>query len=33
MELDGIPVRLDFREVSPRVEYALTSFGESLASE
>ena len=31
MERDGIVSRHDFREVPPRVEYALTSFGISLA--
>jgi DNA-binding HxlR family transcriptional regulator len=30
MEADGIVKRRDFREVPPRVEYALTSFGQSL---
>jgi DNA-binding HxlR family transcriptional regulator len=30
MERDGIVDRRDFREVPPRVEYALTSFGISL---
>jgi DNA-binding HxlR family transcriptional regulator len=30
MERDGIVDRHDFREVPPRVEYALTSFGISL---
>ena len=30
MEADGIVTRRDFREVPPRVEYALTPFGESL---
>ena len=30
MESDGIVKRRDFREVPPRVEYALTSFGQSL---
>jgi DNA-binding HxlR family transcriptional regulator len=31
MELDGIVSRKDFREVPPRVEYSLTSFGVELA--
>jgi len=30
MEADGIVTRKDFKEVPPRVEYALTSFGHSL---
>ena len=30
MERDGIVAREDFREVPPRVEYALTGFGQSL---
>jgi DNA-binding HxlR family transcriptional regulator len=30
MEADGIVKRRDFKEVPPRVEYALTSFGQSL---
>jgi DNA-binding HxlR family transcriptional regulator len=30
MEADGIVTRKDFQEVPPRVEYALTKFGESL---
>lgn len=30
MEADGIVTRKDFKEVPPRVEYALTRFGESL---
>ena len=30
MEADGIVSRRDFREVPPRVEYALTPFGHTL---
>src|SRR5712691_7153186 len=30
MEADGIVKRRDFKEVPPRVEYALTSFGGTL---
>jgi DNA-binding HxlR family transcriptional regulator len=30
MELDGIVTRKDFKEIPPRVEYALTPFGASL---
>jgi DNA-binding HxlR family transcriptional regulator len=30
MEADGIVKRKDFKEVPPRVEYALTPFGQSL---
>jgi DNA-binding HxlR family transcriptional regulator len=32
MEADGIVTRKDFKEVPPRVEYALTAFGESLCA-
>jgi DNA-binding HxlR family transcriptional regulator len=31
MEADGIVARKDFQEIPPRVEYALTEFGLSLA--
>ena len=31
LEADGIVARTDFQEVPPRVEYALTEFGVSLA--
>ena len=31
MEGDGIVARKDFREIPPRVEYALTEFGVTLA--
>jgi DNA-binding HxlR family transcriptional regulator len=30
MEADGIVTRKDYKEVPPRVEYAMTSFGHSL---
>jgi len=30
MEADGIVTRQDYKEVPPRVEYALTSFGGTL---
>ena len=32
MEQDGIVTRQDFKEVPPRVEYALTEFGTSLCA-
>ena len=32
MEADGIVARKDFREIPPRVEYALTPFGVSLSN-
>jgi DNA-binding HxlR family transcriptional regulator len=32
MEADGIVNRRDFKEVPPRVEYAMTRFGESLCA-
>lgn len=31
LEADGIVDRHDFKEIPPRVEYRLTSFGETLA--
>ena len=31
MELDGIVIRKDYREVPPRVDYTLTPFGRDLA--
>jgi DNA-binding HxlR family transcriptional regulator len=31
MQADGIVTRRDFKQVPPRVDYALTPFGESLA--
>jgi DNA-binding HxlR family transcriptional regulator len=30
MEADGIVTRKDYKEVPPRVDYAMTSFGHSL---
>ncbi len=30
MESDGIVTRKDYKEVPPRVEYALTAFGSTL---
>jgi DNA-binding HxlR family transcriptional regulator len=32
MEVDGIVTRKDYKEVPPRVDYALTSFGQSLCA-
>jgi DNA-binding HxlR family transcriptional regulator len=32
MEIDGIVTRRDFKEIPPRVEYALTAFGISLSA-
>ena len=32
MECDGIVTRQDFKEIPPRVEYALTAFGISLSA-
>jgi len=32
MESDGIVTRKDYREVPPRVDYAMTSFGHSLCN-
>ncbi|SFB56304.1 transcriptional regulator, HxlR family [Rhizobium sp. NFR07] len=31
LEADGIVARHDFKEIPPRVEYSLTSFGQTLA--
>jgi DNA-binding HxlR family transcriptional regulator len=31
LELDGVVLRKDFREVPPRVEYSVTTFGMALA--
>ncbi len=32
MEADGIVARTDYREVPPRVDYAMTAFGRTLAT-
>jgi DNA-binding HxlR family transcriptional regulator len=32
MEADGILIRTDYKEVPPRVDYAVTSLGRSLAA-
>ena len=32
LEADGVVVRTDYRELPPRVDYAMTSFGRSLAA-
>ena len=31
LEADGVVIRTDYKEVPPRVDYALTPIGESLA--
>lgn len=32
MMSDGLVTRLDFKEIPPKVEYSLTSFGQTLAA-
>ena len=31
LQMDGVIERVDFKEIPPKVEYSLTSFGRSLA--